>query len=240
MARIKVTLFLLRFFDSGRQVEIGRHNNHSDATIGHLLQYKDSNATESTISKRLDFGNASNENLENTIKSPKILVQNNEKTQVDNNAFKWKERIVGEIAFQLDRRILQHVFSHRRRLYGFTVRNIPEKIAELGSGLSDITDVKKISNLNLRKNTVMALLRNKADFDPNYHPLFSELLVNKYGILKPNSVATVEQRRRLVNVQYLADIIREVVEPEYRKDVVVLLRALNLLAVWDRKPILMW
>eukprot|EP00058_Branchiostoma_floridae_P002021 XP_002587509.1 hypothetical protein BRAFLDRAFT_99401 [Branchiostoma floridae] len=38
-------------------------------------------------------------------------------------------RVVGELAFQLDMQILQYVFQ-RRRLYGFTLRNIAEKIRE--------------------------------------------------------------------------------------------------------------
>lgn len=41
------------------------------------------------------------------------------------------ERLLGEVIYQLDRRILSHIFQGQRRFYGFSLLNIPDKIIEV-------------------------------------------------------------------------------------------------------------
>lgn len=48
-----------------------------------------------------------------------------------NYLFSGNERLLGEIAYQLDRRILSYVFQAHPRLYGFILLNIPQRIIEV-------------------------------------------------------------------------------------------------------------
>ncbi|XP_063173896.1 speriolin-like protein [Candoia aspera] len=93
-------------------------------------------------------------------------------------------RIVGEIAFQLDRRILAHVFPGITRLYGFTVSNIPEKIKQVSiKSLDGSLDEKKYQAMTQRYLDLIARLE-KMGYRTDVHPMFSEFLINTYGILK--------------------------------------------------------
>ncbi|XP_067404795.1 speriolin-like protein isoform X1 [Emydura macquarii macquarii] len=147
-------------------------------------------------------------------------------------------RIVGEIAFQLDRRILAYVFPGVTRLYGYTVSNIPEKIKQASMKCLDgSTDEKKHRVMTQRYLSLTARLE-KMGYNRDVHPVFSEFLINTYGILK--------QRPDLHSSPYhsspadLRKIVIDFVPSKFLGDTLLLLNCLCELSKEDSKPLFAW
>ncbi|CAK6960550.1 speriolin-like protein [Scomber scombrus] len=97
---------------------------------------------------------------------------------------KGPERLLGEIAYQLDRRILSHVFQGHKRLYGFTLLNVPAKITEVSTHpLTGKVDEGYRLHLTQRHADLMEWL-SQFGYKTTLHPPFTEFVVNNYGILK--------------------------------------------------------
>ncbi|XP_069075166.1 speriolin-like protein [Pleurodeles waltl] len=149
-------------------------------------------------------------------------------------------RIVGEIAFQLDRRILAYIFQDRIRLYGITVSNIPQKIKEATSCRSTgKVDEEQKSNLKLRYKCIMDKLA-QFDYDPCVHPGFSEYIVNLFGILKERPQPGSEELRQLMDPENLKKMAVSTVPETDLKDVLILLKCLTQLSKEDGKPVFVW
>ncbi|XP_043547001.1 speriolin-like protein [Chiloscyllium plagiosum] len=140
--------------------------------------------------------------------------------------------ILGEIAFQLDRRILTHVFTDQFRLYGFRVSDISEKITEV-AGISGRCD-----EMNARSTEIMNNLRNFG-YCPDNHATFAEFIVNRFGILKekPQGQTTLENYN---NRAYLQKLVTDNTPPPLLKDMLVLLTSLWNLSAADGKPMFIW
>ena len=98
-----------------------------------------------------------------------------DRTQQQTQVFVPSLRLVGELAFQLDRRILNYVFNsvrhsgNRTRFYGYLVKNIPEMINKQVSGPEGrIRDVALASILNYRYKYVLYSLE-PLGYDANVH-----------------------------------------------------------------------
>ncbi|XP_040842701.1 speriolin-like protein [Ochotona curzoniae] len=147
-------------------------------------------------------------------------------------------RIVGEIAFQLDRRILAYVFPGVTRLYGFTVSNIPEKIKQTSvKSLDGSVDQKKLRELTQRYLTLTARLE-RLGYNREVHPVFSEFLINTYGILKQRPDLRANPLHS--SPAALRKLLIDVVPPKFLGDSLLLLNCLCELSKADSKPLFAW
>ncbi|KAF6739699.1 Speriolin-like protein [Oryzias melastigma] len=143
-------------------------------------------------------------------------------------------RLLGEIAFQLDKRILMHIFQAQKRLYGFTLLNIREKIIEVSTHpVTGNVDKGYQLYLTQRYTTLMNRL-SQLGYKAALHPLFSEFVVNTYGNLKerPN-----ENSLHLVTPNSLKKVILATAPKKLQKDLLLLLNCLCYMKEDDRKPL---
>ncbi|XP_075406670.1 speriolin [Tenrec ecaudatus] len=149
------------------------------------------------------------------------------------------ERLVGEIAFQLDRRILSSIFPERVRLYGFTVSNIPEKIIQASMSPSDHKlDEELCQTLTQRYVSIMNRLQSLG-YNGRVHPALTEQLVNAYGILRERPELAASEGG-CYTVDFLQHVLVETVHPGLLTDALLLLSCLSQLALDDGKPMFIW
>nr|XP_014344928.1 PREDICTED: speriolin-like protein isoform X2 [Latimeria chalumnae] len=148
-------------------------------------------------------------------------------------------RFVGEIAFQLDRRILAHIFPQTKRLYGFTVSNIPEKIKQVCTyPIARTLDEQRYREMSQRYISLMHLL-GKLGYQRDVHPVFSEFLINTYGILKQQPEADMMD---VVsdNPAALRRLVIDTVPAKFLRDTLLLLNCLCELSRMDSKALFTW
>ncbi|XP_074172693.1 speriolin isoform X1 [Rhinolophus sinicus] len=149
------------------------------------------------------------------------------------------ERLVGEIAFQLDRRILSSIFPERVRLYGFTVSNIPEKIIQASLNPSDHKlDEELCQVLTQRYVSIMNRLQGLG-YNGRLHPALTEQLVNAYGILRERPELAASEGGSY-SMEFLQRVLVETMHPSMLTDGLLLLSCLSQLAHDDGKPMFIW
>lgn len=149
------------------------------------------------------------------------------------------QHIIGEIAFQLDRRILAYIFPDHGRLYGVTVANIPQKITEASTDrVSGKVDVKKKADMMQRYEDIMSTLKQYG-YDVAVHPTFSENIVNVYGIMKEHPPLNSPEMRSLCDPANLKKIAYCTVPSSDLDNVLILLKCLSKLSRRDGKPVIM-
>ncbi|XP_066430758.1 speriolin-like isoform X1 [Eleutherodactylus coqui] len=146
-------------------------------------------------------------------------------------------RIFGEMAFRLDRKILCAVFPNKRRLYGYRVANLKEKIIQVTTcQLTGKVDERLRSELNKRYCDIVGQLK-KLGYDQNVHPYFTEHLVNTYGILKERAAAEAPEMNDL---EHLRKMIAKTMHNEKSEDMEIILNCLAYLSKQEGSTILTW
>ncbi|XP_055022531.1 speriolin-like protein [Boleophthalmus pectinirostris] len=151
-----------------------------------------------------------------------------------------REKLLGEIAYQLDWKILCYIFRSNKRFYGYTVTNIPSKITEVSTHpLTGKVDEAYRHHLNERYEKIKEILSRKG-YKITLHPQFSEFIVNTYGILQTRPALGSSQEVDYLDPNFLRSVIETTAPLKLQKDLVLLLECLHELAVMDEKPLLLW
>ncbi|CAL1533261.1 unnamed protein product [Lymnaea stagnalis] len=153
-------------------------------------------------------------------------------------------KLLGELAFQLERRILDYVFgmedSKRRRFYGYTVSNIfsmMERETKFPKGGSDV--ITKSELAGRLKKLLQALERY--GYNIKTHGEFAQEMVNKYGLLAcPPDESTIAQFG-LNDPNAIAHLIQQLAQgPSEIGSLTVLLNSLKYLSKCDQRPLFIW
>ena len=197
-------------------------------------------------------GNSSFLNTTPDIESPPFAHENSNtvfnKGLHNNKKIPTTKRLIGEVAFQLDRRILNYVFASglhqnnqdHRRFYGYIIQNIPEKInRESLVRYTGEIDYQKRAALNYRYQYILKALR-PLGYDVSLHSEMSIDLVNKYGLLPLPSSRSPGEGIGPDAKDVIRDIILEVAPKEDQEDILILLECLAMMAKEDGKPMLMF
>ncbi|XP_063778146.1 speriolin-like [Pseudophryne corroboree] len=145
------------------------------------------------------------------------------------------QKIVGEIAFQLERRILSGIFQQKNRQYGFLVSNIGEKILQVTTcPFTSKVDEKLRAELTQRYHETMSRLK-KIGYDKHAHPVLSEYLVNMYGLMD----ADTKELACSSNRESILRMVRECTPKNIADDVEIIFNCLYFMSIEDGKPLFM-
>ncbi|KAL4646927.1 speriolin-like protein [Arapaima gigas] len=153
---------------------------------------------------------------------------------------RYPERLLGEIAFQLDRRILAYVFQGQTRLYGFTTLNIPDKIIQVSKHpASGKVDEAYRCALTKRYLELMEDLQFLG-YSLAHHPAVTELVINTYGVLKQRPDSQSAPDPRYGDPDFLRKVIIKTAPPKMFKDLLTLFSCLCFMVRKDGKPLFLW
>ena len=142
------------------------------------------------------------------------------------------ERLLGEICYQLERRILTLIFSPSRQFYGYSLRYLPLIIEHESNAQQRSTYKKRFEQIE------NSLRRVHFQFD--YHSNLTFSLINEYGIYfdyqwlndHAHLLGTRSQIHALCQSMFSAK--------NYNEDLQIILHSLEFISHFDGKPVFYW
>ena len=155
--------------------------------------------------------------------------------------FEISTRLLGEVAFQLERRILDYVFGvkdyQRRFVYGYSVGNMRvllEKEAKADTSFEETVE------RNGRLKRIMGALSTYG-YDIAVHPEFSRKMINKFGLFASCPDKKTVKLLRLDDPVATGNLVfRLATTPSERSGMNTLFNCLNFCAMCENKPIFIW
>ncbi|ESO95069.1 hypothetical protein LOTGIDRAFT_117351, partial [Lottia gigantea] len=158
-------------------------------------------------------------------------------------------RLLGEIAFQLERRILDFIFAKRqkgqkerlhRRFYGYTVSNIPVMITREATIKDGSLDHAKRGMYEKRYDQIKKSL-SAFGYSLEKHSYYCLKMINKYGLLSQPPDRQTMEICGLQNPATLRMYVNNLAQNEKeRSHMMVVLECLLLLAHDDNQSIFLW
>lgn len=169
--------------------------------------------------------------------------------------------LLGEVAFQLQRRIMHYVFrsevwsgtstssktndddvnscDKRYRFYGYTILNLHEKVrAHCRDPVTGTRDSEEKARLLRRFQYIITLLRDKFGFQMYKHGRLCQELMTKHGIFgAPPDGATIA-RLGLRDFRSVRNHVIKLSSAQDRSDLLILVDCLHYLGQREKKPVL--
>ncbi|CAF0852113.1 unnamed protein product [Adineta ricciae] len=141
------------------------------------------------------------------------------------------QRLLGEICYQLERRILVLIFSQSKQLYGYSLRYVPS-IINTEPNAHDRSIYKK------RLDNIQKYL-SKENFSLHHHSILTFNFINKYGIY-PDYQWLQSSSNLFTNVDEMKTFCSKFLSKEYHVDLSIIINSLDLISQCDGKPLFYW
>lgn len=141
------------------------------------------------------------------------------------------QRLLGEICYQLERRILTLIFSPSKQFYGYSLRYLSSIIEHEKNDQQRLIYRKRFEQIRKYLHHVQ--------FRFDYHSVITFRLINDYGIYLDYQWL-YDHEDQLGNLQQIHSLCQRMFPKNFNEDLQIILQSLELISNFDGKPIFYW